>query len=119
MDKSDFIRFVNSVRWHCTTSMKTTTLNEDVDRAVLGVCDIRPEFTKTQFRNRIFIDQKKEHRTEKIDGFNGLATYLNEWTNREGLVLNDMLTLKIRFGRERHVTFYYFAHTKTAKAQQQ
>ena len=74
MDKSDFMRFVNSVRWHCTTSMKTTRLNEDIDRAVRGVCDIRSEFTKMQFRNRIFIDQKK--RTVKIDGFNGLATLL-------------------------------------------
>ena len=43
MHKSDFMRFVNSVRWHCTISMKTTRLNEDIDRAVRGVCDIRPE----------------------------------------------------------------------------
>ena len=47
--------FLNSVRWHCTISMKTTRLNEDIDR---GVCNIRPEGTKLQFRNRIFIDKK-------------------------------------------------------------
>ena len=54
--------------------MKTTRLNEDPDRAVRGVCDIRPECTKMQFRNRIFVDQKNEHRTVKIDNFNELAT---------------------------------------------
>ena len=60
MDKSDFMHFVNSVRWHCTIFMKTTRLNEDIDRAVRGVCDIRPEYTKMQFRNRNFIDLKKK-----------------------------------------------------------
>ena len=55
MDKSDFMHFVNSVGWHCTILMKTR-LNEDIDRAVRGVCNIRPECTKKQFRNRIFID---------------------------------------------------------------
>ena len=74
MDKCVFMHCVNFVRWHCTISMKTTRLNEDIDRAVWGVCDIRPECTKTQFRNRIFIDQKKEHLTGKIDGFNDSAT---------------------------------------------
>ena len=59
MDKSDFMQFVNSVRWHSTILMKTTRLNEDIDRAVRGECDIRPECTKMQFRIRIFIDQKK------------------------------------------------------------
>ena len=44
---------------HCTILMKTTRLNEDIDRAVRGVCDIRPKCTKMQFSNRIFIDQKK------------------------------------------------------------
>ena len=59
MDKSDFMHFVNSVRWHCTISMKTTRLNEDIDRAVRGVCDIRLECTEMQFCNRISLDQKK------------------------------------------------------------
>ena len=73
MDKSDFMHFVNSVRWHCTISMKTTRLNEDIDRAVREVCDIRPECMKMQFCNRFFIDQNKEHLIMKIDSFNGLA----------------------------------------------
>ena len=60
MDKSDLMHFVNSVRWHCTISMKTTRLNEDIDRAVRGVSDIRPECTKKQFSNRNFIDLKKD-----------------------------------------------------------
>ena len=60
MDKSALVRIVNSVRWHCTISMKTKGLNEDIDRAVRGVCDLRPECTKTQFRNRNFIDLKKD-----------------------------------------------------------
>ena len=60
MDKSDFKHFVNSGRRHCTISMKTTRLNEDIDRAVRGVCDIRPECTKMQFRNRNFIGLKKD-----------------------------------------------------------
>ena len=55
MDKSDFMHLVNSVRWHCTFLMKTTRLNEDIDRAVRGVCDIRPECGKVQVRIRIFI----------------------------------------------------------------
>ena len=46
MDKIDFMHFVNSVRWHCTVLMKTARLNEDIDRAVHGACDIRPEWTK-------------------------------------------------------------------------
>ena len=54
MDKSDFMHFVNSVRRHSTISLKTTRLNEDIDRAVRGVCDIRPECTKMQFRNVTF-----------------------------------------------------------------
>ena len=73
MDKSDVMHFVNSVQWHCTILMKTTRLNEDIDRAVRGVCDIRPECAKMQFRNRISIDQKKEHRTGNIDDFIELA----------------------------------------------
>ena len=60
MDKSDFMYFVNSVRWHCTISMKTKIPNEDIVRAVRGVCDIRPEFTKMQFRKRNFIGLKKD-----------------------------------------------------------
>ena len=48
MDESDLMQFVNSVRWHCTVLMKTTRLNEDIDRAVRGICDIRPECVKMQ-----------------------------------------------------------------------
>ena len=59
MDKSDLMHFVISVRWHRTILMKTTRLNEDIDRAVQGLCDIRPECSKMQFRNRSFIDMKK------------------------------------------------------------
>ena len=43
VDKRDFIHFVYSVRWHCTNSMKTMGLNENIDRTVLGECNIRPE----------------------------------------------------------------------------
>ena len=59
MDKKDFIHFVNSVQGHCMISMKTTRLNEDIDRVVQGVFDIRSECTKRQFRIRIFMEQKK------------------------------------------------------------
>ena len=65
MDKSDFMHFVNSVRWHCTILMKTTGLNEAIDRAVRGVCDIRPEWSKCNFAFEFIL----EHLTEKIDGF--------------------------------------------------
>ena len=51
VDKIDFMHFVNSVRRHCTVLMKTTRLNEEIDRAVRGVCDIRPECTKMPSRN--------------------------------------------------------------------
>ena len=65
MDKSDFMHFVNSVRWHCYILKKTTGLNEDIDRAVRGVCDSRPEWTK---RNFVFAFCS-EHLTERINGF--------------------------------------------------
>ena len=49
MEKSDFMHFVISVRWHCTILMKTTGLNEGID--------FRPECTKMQCRNsKIFCD---------------------------------------------------------------
>ena len=64
----------NYVRWHCIILMKSTRLNEDIDRAVRGVCDIRLKCTKVQFRNRICIEKKEEHITGKIDGFNEKAT---------------------------------------------
>ena len=56
MNKSDYMQFVNSVRWHCTILMKTTGFNKDSDRAVHGVCDIRPDCVKMQVRFRNFID---------------------------------------------------------------
>ena len=54
VDKSDFMHFVTSVRWHCTILMKTTRLNEDIDRAVRGVCDIRTQCTEKQSQNSKF-----------------------------------------------------------------
>ena len=35
VDKSDYMHFVNSVQWHCAILMKTTRLNEDIDRALI------------------------------------------------------------------------------------
>ena len=55
-----------------TILMKTTGLNEDIDRAVRGVCDIRPEWT---VRNFVF-EFLAEHLTERIDGFYGLVTLI-------------------------------------------
>ena len=72
LNKSDFMHFVNSVRWHCTILMKTTGLNEDIDRAVRGVCDIRPEWSKCNFAFEFLL----EHLTEKIDGFYELVTLI-------------------------------------------
>ena len=37
MDKSDFMHFVNFVRWYCILLMNTARLNEDIDWAVRGV----------------------------------------------------------------------------------
>ena len=71
MDNSDFKHFVNSVRWHCTILMKTTRLNEDTDRAVWGVCDMRPECVK-KFEFEILL----MHLTEKADGFNQLEVLI-------------------------------------------
>ena len=65
MDKSVFMHFVNSVRWHCTILMKTTGLNEETDRAVRGVCGIRPDWSKCNFAFEFLF----EHLTKKIDGF--------------------------------------------------
>ena len=72
MDKSDFMHFVNSVPWHCTILMKTTGLNEDIDRAVRGVCDVRPEWSKCNFAFEFLL----EHLTGKIDGFDELVTLI-------------------------------------------
>ena len=55
MDKKDFVHFVNSGRWHCIISMKTKSINEDIDWADRGVCDIRPKSTEMQNRIRNFI----------------------------------------------------------------
>ena len=55
MDKSYFMHFVNSVRWNCTTLINTARLKEDIDRAVRGVCDIRPECVIMQIRIRNMI----------------------------------------------------------------
>ena len=46
MDKSNLVHFVNSVRWHCNHFMNIARFNEDLDRTVRGVCDIRPEWPK-------------------------------------------------------------------------
>ena len=70
MDKTDFMHFVNSVRWQCTISIKTTRLNEEIERAVRGVCDIRPEWSKCNFAFEFLL----EHLTGKIDGFHELVT---------------------------------------------
>ena len=61
----------------------------------MSKCDLRPECTKMQFRNRIFIDQKKEHLTGKIDGFNGLATLIERLDKSGGVILTDMLIFEI------------------------
>ena len=93
VDKSDFMHFVNSVRLHCTISMKTTRLNEDIDRAVRGVGDFRPECTKFTFAIEFLSIRKRTSR--KIDGFNGLAVLFDQLENWEELVLADMLIFKI------------------------
>ena len=72
VDKNDFKHFLNSVRRHCIILMKATRRNEDIDRAVHGVCDIRPEWTKRNFVFEIL----SEHLTERIDGLYGLVTLI-------------------------------------------
>ena len=68
MDKSDFMHFVNSVRWHCNLLMKTTGLNEDIERSVREVWTFDQNVSKCKFEFEIFL----MHQTEKIDGFNQL-----------------------------------------------
>ena len=46
MDKSNFVHFVNSVRWQCNHFVNIARFNEDIDRTVRVVCDIRPEYEK-------------------------------------------------------------------------
>ena len=69
VDKSVFMHFVSSVRWHCTILMKTTRLTDGIDRAVRGVCDIRPECIKIQFKFEFLLQQL----IEKIGGFSTLT----------------------------------------------
>ena len=59
--------------------MKTTGLDEDIDRAVRGVCEIRPEWSKCNFAFEFLL----EHLTEKIDGFYELVTLI-ERSDRSG-----------------------------------
>ena len=61
MDKSDFVHFVNSVRSHCADYTNIARFNEDIDRTVRGVCDIRPEWPKCNYcRLRIFSSEPSE-----------------------------------------------------------
>ena len=61
MDKSNSVHFVNSVRWHCNHFMNIARFNEDIDRAVRGVCDIRPEWPKCSLcRIRDFSSEPSE-----------------------------------------------------------
>ena len=61
MDKNDFMHFVISVRWNCNILMKTAGLNEDIDRAVRGVYDIRPECRQNACRVRFFATMNWEN----------------------------------------------------------
>ena len=81
MDESDFMHFVNSFRWNCTILMKTTRLNEDIDQAVRGVCDIRPECIKMQVGVRIFFvtAERENLRFEHINGSN--FSFLETWNS--------------------------------------
>ena len=81
MDKRDFMHFVSSVRWHCTILMKTTRLSEDIDRAVRGVCDIRPEWSKCNFAFELFL----EHITRKIDGLYEIVTLIKRSEKSENV----------------------------------
>ena len=56
MDRSDFIYFLNSVRWHCIILITTTGVNDDIDRAVRGVYDIRPEWSKCNFAFEFYLE---------------------------------------------------------------
>ena len=49
------MHFVIYARWHCTILMNTTRLNEDIERAVRGFCDIRPEWSQNEWQDRNFI----------------------------------------------------------------
>ena len=61
MDKSNLVHFVNSVRLHCSYFTNIARFNEDIDRTVRGVCDIRPEWTKMQIRHiRVFNSEPSE-----------------------------------------------------------
>ena len=72
VDKSDFMHFVKSVRWHCTILMITTSLNENIDRDVRGVCDIRPELRQNAwcFRNFIVTVNWENWQLLQISSFN-------------------------------------------------
>ena len=59
--------------------MKTTGLDEDIDRAVPGVCEVRPEWSKCNFAFEFLL----EHLTEKIGGFYELVTLI-ERSDRSG-----------------------------------
>ena len=72
--------------------MKTTRLNEDIDRDVRGVCDIRPEWSKYNFAFEFLL----EHLTGMIDGFNELVTLFKRSDRQIGRVVStDMLNFTI------------------------
>ena len=78
MDKSEFMYFVNSFRWHCAILMKTTRPIEDGHRAVRGVCDFRPECIKMRVEFEILLLQM----SEKIGGFNTLTVLIVRFDER-------------------------------------
>ena len=51
VDKSNFVHFVNSFRRHCTYFTNIARFNENIDRTVREVCDIRPEWIKMQIQD--------------------------------------------------------------------
>ena len=61
--------------------MKTTRLNDDIDRAVQGVCDIRPAWKKRNFVFKFL----SEHLTERIDGFYRLVTLIERLDESGGV----------------------------------
>ena len=70
--------------------MNIARFNEDIDRTVRGVCDIRPEWIKMQIQHiRNFSSEPSELAILKEK-----ECFSNDWTNREGRRIWELINFK-------------------------
>ena len=105
MDKTLLVLFVSSIRWPCTILMSYSKFNEDIERAVRGVCAIRPESPQNACYQRIL--------SVAVLAYNLLILRINglifqNGRIRKGQFGRKFLLLTFRFRCLSHLTVFYF-----------